>query len=125
MAFDLEQFALAPRPEVDPRAIELARALIQALRDAPPHATPTQVLPRLGGLPGNKGQRRNILIAFGFCGILSTPGHPNYADTFVAFEHRNLAPGHFMDTNYPACWWRGHNGIDEDRLRQFLPDLAD
>ena len=60
----------------------------------------------------------NIL---GYCGILRTPGHPGFRDRFIPSCEREEPPHHFVDLGYPACWWRGRDGIDREAVRAYFP----
>ena len=34
---------------------------------------------------------------------------------------RRVSPHRFADVAYPACWWRGRDGIDRAALRSWFP----
>jgi hypothetical protein len=124
VAFDLEQFALAPQEAVTGQAIELGKDLIRELDGTAAKSTATQAADRMRMLAGNRDQRRVVLDILGMCGVLTSPAHPGYNVGFTPVSRRVLAPGHFMETTYPACWWRGGDGVDRDALAQFLPQLS-
>ena len=120
-AFDLEMFARAPRVDPDDDAINAGRDLLRSLRSAEPTATVSQ-LSRSRLLPGrNHDQRRVLLEILGVCGVLRTPGHPSGRTEFIDFADRDLPAAHWLDTAYPACWWRGRDGIDEAAAAELLP----
>lgn len=122
--FDLEQFALAPRLEIRDEELETGRALIAALRNAPAQATATQLIPTLTMLKGNKDTRAKILDILAICGILRTDEHPGYLNAFVRYDQRPLPPLRNVEREYPLCWWRGSDGVNDDALLAFLPQLA-
>lgn len=39
-------------------------------------------------------------------------------------DARDLPDYHYVERAYPACWWRGSNGVDENAVREFLAPLA-
>ncbi|WP_199421983.1 hypothetical protein [Actinotalea solisilvae] len=122
--FDLEMFLRAPRADLDSRAVELGRSLIQRLRSAPANATVTS-LSRSAGLPeSNAARRESLLAVLGVCGVLAAPDHPGFATTFVPFRDRQDRPTGRSDVPYPACWWRGEFGIDETVAARLLPLIA-
>lgn len=124
LAFDLEQFQLAPRPPLDESAIALGHELLDALRAVPPSETATAAIPRLRIVKGNAAERATLLDILGVCGVLGTAEHPGYLSSFIPYDQRALPPHHFVDRAYPVCWWRGGDGVNPAALRHFLPRLA-
>jgi hypothetical protein len=122
--FDLEQFLRAPREPATGDSVAIGRQVIQALRNAAPDATVTKLASSLRVPKGNKEERRALFEIFGVWGVLKTPGHRSYQHHFVRADDRELPSQHYIDTSYPACWWRGTDGIDEDALKAVLPELA-
>lgn len=124
VAFDLEQFSRAPREEVTRKALAVGQQLVSALRNAPAEATARQMAVRLKMLKGSQAEREVVLDILGVCGVLRTSQHGGYAKEFVPAVERVLPSQHYADRSYPVCWWRGRDGVDEDALREFLPQLA-
>jgi hypothetical protein len=124
LALDLEMFARAPLSAPTEADLLLAGALIDALRTAPEKATVVTMTDALKVLKGNKAERRVLLEILGVCGILTDGIHHGYGRGFVDLANREQAPGHWMDTAYPACWWRGRHGLDDEMLQTFLPALS-
>lgn len=124
VAFDLEQFSRAPREEVGRKAQAAGQQLVSALRNAPPDVTASQMAARLKMVKGNQAEREVVLDILGVCGVLRTSQHRGYAKEFVPVVERVLPSQHYVDRSYPVCWWRGRDGVDEDALREFLPQLA-
>lgn len=123
-AFDLERFVATDRPPSTAEDAAALRALLDAIEAAGPNTTAPQMQGRLGaGFPSNKEEREVILNILGFCGILRTPGHPAYWDQFVADQDRDDPGQRFVDMSYPACWWRGRDGLDRAAVRQVFPAL--
>ena len=123
VAFDLEQFARAPRLEPRDADVELGRKLIEALRALPPKTTAARAVSALRVLPGNNDERGVVLDILGVCGILRTASRPGYADAFVPYSARELPPTHHVERSYPVCWWRASDGVATSELRTFLPRL--
>lgn len=123
-AFDLEQFALAPRITPGAADLELGRQVIRTLRDLPSGVTASQAQRHLSFLPSNKAEREVIVDILGVCGILETPDHPGYSQSFVKYSDRELPPHHFVDRAYPVCWWRSDDGVSHSSLLRALPRLA-
>lgn len=124
VAFDLEQFSRAPRDGMNAKALDAGRKMIDALRTAPPDATASQVASRLKMVKGKQPEREVLLDILGVCGILSTPEHSGYGPGFVQAIDRKMPPQRHVERAYPVCWWRGRDRIDEEALREFLPELA-
>ena len=70
VAFDLEQFARAPRMKPTPADISLGQQLIDQLRQLPVDTTAAQAVTRLKMIKGNKAERDIMLGILGVCGIL-------------------------------------------------------
>ena len=51
---------------------------------------------------------------------LAVPGHPGYHDAFVPVGGRHLPDRHFTDMAYPACWWRGSDGVNPAALQDYF-----
>jgi hypothetical protein len=124
VAFDLEQFARAPRHGATDADRSIGRELIDTLRNLADDISAAQAAPRLRMVKGNKDERDTILDILGVCGILQTPDHHGYNHEFVPITQRELPPHRFVERTYPVCWWKGRNGINDDAVRHFLPSLA-
>lgn len=124
-AFDLEQFARAPRLAPTSADTDLGRQIIAHLRQLPPETTAAQASAGLTMIRGNKNEREALVDILGVCGILHAPDYPGYAHDFIpatraiAWPNQRYAFGH-----YPTWWWRASGGIDDPALRQFLPRLS-
>jgi hypothetical protein len=124
VTFDLEQFLRAPTSMVDATAIAIGRQLITKLRTAPFSETATTATAKIRMIKGNAAERATLLDSLGLAGILAPQAHPGYLHTFVPFDQRMLPPRHFVDRAYPVCWWRGSDGVNEEAVQTFLPDLT-
>lgn len=124
IAFDLEQFARAPRRGATATDRRIGVQLVEALRHLPAETTASQAIGSLTMVKGNKAERGTILDVFGICGILQAPDHHGYRTTFVPADQRETPPQRFVDRAYPVSWWRGRHGVHEEALNEFLPLLA-
>lgn len=124
VAFDLEQFARAPRLPPTGADLDLGRQLIDQLRQLPDGTTAARAVTHLKMLKGNKSERDNLIGILGVCGILGTAHHPGYATSFVPYHDRKLPGRAYIDQEYPACWWTAEDGVNDEALRTFLPQLT-
>jgi len=125
-AFDLEQFARAPRLEPTADDIALGQQIIDYLRQLPDKTTAAQAARGLTIVPGTRDQRDTLIESLGICGILHSPGHPGYADAFIPHwkAETDWPSQRFPFGCYPTWWWQAEGGISESALRQFLPQLT-
>ena len=125
-AFDLEQFARAPRLEPTSDDLELGQQIIDYLRQVPPNTTAAQAARGLTIVPGTRDQRDTLIESLGICGILHSPGHPSYADEFIPHwkAETDWPSQRFPFGCYPTWWWKAEGGISDSALRQFLPQLT-
>jgi len=124
LAFDLEQFALAPRLRPQPADIALGQQLIDQLRQLPGDTTAARAVSHLKMIKANKAERDTLMGTLGLCGILRTREHPGYATSFIPLTERALPGRRFTDQAYPACWWTAADGVRTEALRMFLPQLT-
>jgi hypothetical protein len=123
-AFDLEQFVRAPRGGSTDADLAIGRELIGTLRQLPDGTSASQAVAHLKMVKSNKAEREVILDILGVCGILETPEHRGYRQSWVAVVDRELPPQHYVERTYPVSWWKGRHGVNDEALRQFLPQLA-
>lgn len=122
-ALDLELFLddLPPAPSAED--IGVLRDLVAAIVAAPEPVTSAALHKHFPAtLKGNKSERDQLIAILGLCGILDTHDHPGFAERFVPYYQRTLPDRHFVDMAYPACWWKGLDGMNAVRLRQLFGD---
>jgi hypothetical protein len=124
LAFDLEQFARAPKLTPTAADIRITRQVIDYLRQLPPRTTAAQSVPGLKMIPGNKHHRAKLLDILGLCGILHTPQYPAYTEAFVPYTERYMPSQRYIFGRYPTCWWRAAGGISPTALQEYLPQLT-
>ncbi|MDI6104043.1 hypothetical protein QLQ12_36180 [Actinoplanes sp. NEAU-A12] len=108
-AFDLEQFARAPRRGPDPEDMRLARELVEVLRGLPPGVPKGRAAAAIGMLPGNRDQRDVLLDVLALAGIWRAGWCSPAAELLAG-----------PDRPDPAPMW----GVDERALREYLPALC-
>ena len=123
IAFDLEQFARAPRPRPSDADIALGRQLTSYLSGLPAAATASQAAAGMTFIKGNKAEREVILDILGVTGILQTAAHPGFASAYVPAAQRHLPPRRFTDRAYPVRWWTAADGVNTAALRQFFAQM--
>lgn len=115
---DLELFCEAPPPPPTAEDLDIFRETIAAISSAPPTVTSAQLHKHLPtSLRSNKAERDQLIGILGLCGVLGTSKHPGFGEQFLPAYQRTLPDRHYVDMAYPACWWRGSDGLNEDRLR--------
>jgi hypothetical protein len=124
IAFDLEQFARAPRLAPSDADIDLGQRLIDQLRRLPDETPAAKAASHLKMIKGNKAERDVLVGILGVTGILQTAEHPAYAKAFVRLKDRELPGRRFVDQAYPACWWTAADGVNAEALKIFLPQLT-
>lgn len=123
-AFNLERFLESDRLEPMDADLAILRDLLRAIESVPAKTTGPQLQAGLIGIfPSSKAERDILVNILGYCGILRTPGHPGFRERFIPSCDREDPPHHFVDMGYPACWWRGRDGIDRDAVREYFPAL--
>ena len=91
------------------------------------HADGTATVPtlaRAGLIAGNVAERRVLMEILGACSVLQSAAHPGYRDRFIRYEERDRPSRPVADIAYPAAWWTGADGVNEEAVREFLPVLA-
>jgi hypothetical protein len=123
IAFDLEQFARAPRLRPGRAGLALGRQLTGYLAGLPASTTASQATAGMTFIKGNKAERDVILDILGVTGILQTDSHPGFAGTYIPASQRHLPPRRFIDRAYPVCWWTAADGLNATALHQLFPQL--
>ena len=120
-AFDLEQFIRHPPPRPTPVDIRIFRELLEVIRRVPQETTSARLQKHLRGImPSNKDERDVLIGILGLAGVLGTRAHPGYFKKFVPYNGRELPARRFVDMAYPACWWRGSDGINHEALGYYF-----
>lgn len=119
-SMDLDLFIKNPPPPPTNQDIQIFQQIVSAISNSSKvsssklHASFSKIL------KSNKSERDVLIAIFGFCGILGTPQHPGFTDSFVPVNQRELPNRHFIDMPYPACWWQSEIGINQSRLHEYF-----
>ncbi len=124
VAFDLEEFGVAPSAPLTPDAVQLGRDLVSYLESVAGGTTATEAAKGMKLVKGSQSERETLMDILGVCGILETRQHHGYADDFVPFVARELPPKRFVERTYPVRWWTGADGVNRSRLREFTPAIG-
>ncbi len=123
IAFDLQQFAALEPVTPTHDDLSIMRQIITSARQCEPGARPRVLEQRLAGLlASNKAEREILIQVLAYCGILQPANHPGYYESFVDYSERTEPPGNRFWT-YPINWWRGGQGVNEEALAHYFPDL--
>jgi len=100
------------------------RQIIETTRTSEPKSRPRDLERRLAGIfKSNKAEREILIEILAYCGILQPHDHPGYYRSFVNFFERTIPPVAKIDWTYPICWWRGIDGINNELLQFYFPQL--
>jgi hypothetical protein len=122
--FDLEWFSREAAVPVQPADVERLRLLIAALKVVPGKETSSSLQKRFAAvLDSNKAERDRVVAILGFCGVLENAERPGYRRRFIPFAERGLPSRHFVDMPYPACWWRGSDGVNLEAVKETFGHL--
>lgn len=123
---DLELFCRGSRPQPTAEDVELLGNLLALLERAPAGTTAAQLQAMFPKeLKGNKAERDVIVAMLGFAGALATDAHSGFSAEFVPINRRELPPRRFVDTPYPACWWRMEDGFRRTSLEPYFGHLIE
>ena len=120
--FDLEQFVKTDRACPSKSDVQIFNDLIRIIEAVPPETSASTLSKHLRtvGFTSSKAERDVIIGILGLCGILGTLAHPGYFRQFVPYSERELPSRRFVDMHYPACWWKGSDGINREALTTYF-----
>jgi hypothetical protein len=121
IAFDLARFQETAllKPTDEDRGI--LRSILDVARNADPKLSPGKLEKAIPGLlPGSKQEYSTLLEILGYAGVLQPKEYPSFLDSYVTCDE--LRESH-NDTNYPFCWWRGSDGVNEAAVKFWWPKL--
>lgn len=124
VAFDLQLFSslekLAPTEEDQ----ELLRKMIDCARRCNADARIRDVEKAFAPIiKSNKAEREVVIQILSYCGIFQPKEKPGFFASFVNAAERPLPPASKIDWDYPVCWWRGKDGINEEPLQFYFSQL--
>jgi hypothetical protein len=113
-------------PEAQPTKEDIAalQSAIDALRALPTGAGLGACRDSLNGLfKANKHERQVFLEILAYCGILRSPGIPNYFLDFVNYDDRDDPSGMRAEWCFPMSWWYPQHGVHADALKFWFPEI--
>lgn len=121
--FDLEQFPKFPTVEPNSNDFEILANLKKAIAHAEPNDRIAQLKKNISKtIKSNDFERLGILETFGIIGILHDDRHFGYAEKFVTYPERVHRPIRNDDVGYPARWWQGKFGIDNEKWNYWFDE---
>ena len=120
IAFDLTMFERVEErvPTADDWAI--LRQVLVIARSQPPEARPADLEKALTKvIRSNRSERRVLLQILGYAGLLRAPDSPSYLEHFVPASQRIS----HTEWSYPISLWRGRDGIREEAVAFWFPEL--
>ncbi len=123
-ALDLDLFARSAPCKPIADDVEALRRLLQTVRGVPLATTAAELQRHLSPvIRSNKSEREILIGILGLCGILATGEHPGHFPRFVPHAKRELPARRFVDMAYPACWWRGADGLNDKAIEFWFGHL--
>ncbi|SFS20761.1 hypothetical protein SAMN05421771_3808 [Granulicella pectinivorans] len=120
---DLEWFSSLQVPEATQEDRSHLRQLLDRVSTLSPHGRPNDLEKAIKGIfASNQSERRTVIDILGLSGVLVPMGLPNFFSTYPKSAERKQ-PDKKNDWNYPVLWWRGSDGINEEALRFWFPNL--
>lgn len=114
--FDLEQFPKFPKVEPKQEDYEILNQIKTTIKNSDDNDRPSQLKKKMAQvIKSNDEERLSIIEILGVIGILHDDEHFGYADKYVTFPERKHRPIKNDDVEYPARWWQGKFGVDEEK----------
>lgn len=125
IAFDLEQFVKLDIVEPTEQDLDVMRQIIQVIQQCKPTDRPRDLEKELAlVLKSNKAEREILIQILAYCGILQPSNQSGYFHSFTNYFDREIPPANKIDWTYPVCWWRGVDGINQNALKYYFPQLV-
>jgi hypothetical protein len=122
--FALDRFVEEGGADPTEDDLQTMATVLAELAAVAPETTSTMAERALRCVKSSKGERYAILDILGVCGVMEPEGHPSFALRFLTPAEREMPNLRFMDRTYPVVWWRGSDGINQQHLRTFFPQLS-
>jgi len=125
--YELERFATTTSAPISAstESYALLGTIFDTIRKLPPQSQLTQLEKSLSGImKGNTLHRKHMLEMFGYCDIIHPKRQPKIAGQYYnANKHLPPHPGK-SEWRYPACWWTGTDGLNEDAVKFWFPSIS-
>lgn len=112
--------------EVDAtQGMELLRNALSAIRKLPDEAQLSELVKAIQGIfKGSKMDRQHVLETFGYCDILKPKSQPPFLGKYNRLGSCPLPNNNYKkEWRYPVCWWSGEDGLNEEAVSFWFPEL--
>lgn len=121
--FDLEQFPKLPVVKPNENDYKILNELKGIIETSEPNDRISQLKKKISKIiKSNDEERLGLLEILGVIGILHDDVHFGYADQYVTYPEREHRPIRNDDVGYPARWWQGKFGIDDEKWKYWFED---
>lgn len=119
--FDVEQFPKFPVVKPADSDYKILDELRKIIETADPNDRISQLKKKISKIfKSNDGERQGVLEILGVIGILHDDMHFGYDEKFVTYPEREHRPIRNDDVGYPARWWQGKFGIDQEKWKYWF-----
>lgn len=121
IAFDLKLFRAAEIAEPTDEDKKILKEIASTVRNLNIDARVRDLEKALAHvIKSNQAEREVLIQIFAYCGILQPREHPGFFHSFTNDTDRTFPSVSKIDWDYPACWWRGKDGINDDALTYYF-----
>ncbi|MDR6465306.1 hypothetical protein [Chryseobacterium sediminis] len=114
--FDVEQFTKLPEVKPNENDYKILNGLKEIIEKSEPNDRISQLKKKISKTVKSNDEERLVLLEIlGVIGILHDDTHFGYADQYVTYPEREHRPIRNDDVAYPARWWQGKFGIDDEK----------
>lgn len=121
--FDLEQFLKFPLLKPNSNDFAILNDLKKIIETAEPNDRIAQLKKSISKtFKSNNEERLGLLEIFGIIGILHDDKHFGYVEKYKTYPERVHRPIRNDDVGYPARWWQGKFGIDNEKWNYWFDE---
>lgn len=114
--FDVEQFPKLPGVKPNENDYKILNELKGIIETADPNDRISQLKKKISKtFKSNDEERLGVLEILGIIGVLHDDKHFGYVDQYITYPEREHRPIRNDDVGYPARWWQGKFGIDNEK----------
>jgi len=115
--FDLEQFLLYPKVTPTKKDFDILNHIKEIIESASPKDSVPLLKKSISKAftKSNNRERETLLEILGIIGILHDEQHFGFAEHYILSSEREGKNAYYDDVLYPANWWKGINGIDQEK----------
>lgn len=125
IALDLKLFTATEKIISTEEDLAILTRIIKIVRELPAEARVRDLEKALAKvIKSNKEEREILIQILAYCGILQPKDQIGFFDSFVNADERVLPPVSKIDWTYPACWWRGKDGVNGNSMKHYFPLLT-